>query len=66
MKVTNLECIEPLLAVVRGRYFIHFHATPDGIVADVRLARGQVRLPVSTAAQQSVLLGRIKDMQAAL
>lgn len=76
MKTTTLECIEPLLAVLRGysalnevrpavfhldgKDFIHFHSTHDGIVADVRLARGQVRVPVSTPAQQSELLDRIE------
>src|SRR5688500_11076879 len=82
MKAATLECIGPLLAVLRGysvlnevrpavfhrdgRDFIHFHVTSDGIVADVRLAKGQVRMPVSTAAGQSELLGRIEDALAAM
>lgn len=80
-KAATVECIDPLLAVLRGylvlrevrrtvfhldgKDFIHFHATPEGLVADVRLATGQVRMPVSTADQQSELLGRIEDTLAA-
>lgn len=66
MKVTSLECIEPLLAVLRGYSALQEVATPHGIVADVRLARGQARLPVSTAGQHSALLGRIGDTWTAL
>ncbi len=77
MKSATLDCIAPLLAVLRGysalrevrptvfhlngRDFIHFHEAPDGIFADVRLSKGQVRMSVSTQAEQSELLERIED-----
>lgn len=44
-----------------SREFIHFHNDPDGIVADARLAKGFVRLPVTSRSQQLDLLGRIGD-----
>jgi hypothetical protein len=82
MKITTLDCIEPLLTVLRGysvlsevrpavfhldgRDFIHFHAGPEGIVADVRLSSGQIRMSVSTPAEQSELLQRIEETLAAL
>lgn len=75
MKTSTLERLAPLLAVLRGysslhevqatvfhldgRDFIHFHETPDGVVADVRLAKGQVRMPAATEAEQAELLERI-------
>jgi hypothetical protein len=77
MKSTTLECIEPLLAVLReysafsevrptafhlnGRDFIHFHEEPEGIFADVRLSKSRIRMPVSTQQQQAELLERIED-----
>jgi hypothetical protein len=82
MKITTLDRIEPLLTVLRGysvlsevrpavfhldgRDFIHFHAGPEGIVADVRLSSGQIRMSVSTPAEQSELLQRIEETLAAL
>jgi len=46
---------------LNGSDFIHFHdGTPEGLVADVRLASGRVRLPVSTPPQQAELLERIE------
>jgi hypothetical protein len=72
MKTGNIDCLAPLLAILRshpalhevrpcafhlhGKDFIHFHETPEGIVADVRLATGQIRMSVSTPFEQSELL----------
>jgi hypothetical protein len=82
MKSTTLERIGPLLAVLRGysalseirpavfhlggRDFVHFHEMPEGIFADVRLAKGQVRMPVSTQPEQAELLERIEETLLAL
>ena len=75
MKHSTLECIEPILKVLRahpalsetrsatfhleGRDFLHFQDEPEGIFADVRLASGFVRMPVSTLSEQSELIDRI-------
>jgi hypothetical protein len=75
MKTAALERLAPLLAVLRrnsslrevqptvfhlaGHDFIHFHETPDGVVADVRLVKGQIRMPAATDAEQAELLERI-------
>jgi hypothetical protein len=72
-----LARIAPLLAELRARdalrerrlgvfelkscAFLHFHDDPSGIFADVRLAEGFVRLPVTSSSQQSDLLDRIDD-----
>ena len=82
MKSTTLDCIAPLLELLRaypalrevrpavfhldGRDFIHFHEEAAGVFADVRLAKGQVRMPVSTQSEQAELLERLADMLAAL
>jgi hypothetical protein len=42
-----------------GRGFLHFHEEPGGIVADVELSGGYVRLPVNTPSEQAELLDRI-------
>ncbi len=76
MKNATLECIAPLLDVLRaqptirevkpaafhlnGRDFIHFHEGPEGIFADVLLSKSRVRMPVSTRSEQSELLERIE------
>ena len=77
MKNATLECIAPLLSVLRaysalhevrptvfhfqGKDFIHFHETEEGAVfADVRLSKGQVRMPVTTPQDQSELMERIE------
>src|SRR5512145_1875971 len=44
---------------LKSRAFLHFHDDPSGIFADVRLAEGFVRLPVTSSSQQSDLLERI-------
>lgn len=82
MKSATLERIGPLLAVLRGystlsevrpaefhlsgRDFIHFHEELGGIFADVRLSKGQVRMPVATRSEQSELLERIEETLSAL
>jgi hypothetical protein len=82
MKQSTLSLIEPLLDVLRsnaalrevrptkfcldGRDFLHFHGEDTGVVADVRLSRSFVRMPVSTPAEQSELLERIGEYLDAL
>ncbi len=45
-----------------GRDFIHFHDDePVGLVADVKLAQGRIRMPVSTQAEQAELLEKIEQ-----
>lgn len=44
---------------LKSRAFLHFHDDPSGIFADVRLAEGFVRLPVTSASEQADLLERI-------
>ena len=77
MKQAALEQIAPLLDVLRanpalrevrptafhldGRDFVHFHDEPGGVVADVRLTRGVVRMRVSTDPEQAELLERIDE-----
>jgi hypothetical protein len=51
----------PGVFYLNSREFLHFHDSPNGIVADVRLAEGQVRLPVTSSSQQADLLERIDD-----
>jgi hypothetical protein len=46
---------------LKSRAFLHFHDDPSGVFADVRLAEGFVRLPVTSTSQQSDLLERIDD-----
>lgn len=82
MRQAVLEQIAPLLALLRanpalveirptafhldGRDFVHFHDERNEVVADVRLARGVVRMPVGTAVEQAELLGQIDDCLTAL
>lgn len=82
MRKSTLDTLDPLLDALRGysvldevrpaafqlrdRDFIHFHETPQGIVADVLLAKGRVRMPVSTDAQQVELLERIEPQLSSL
>ena len=82
MRQESLERIAPLLEVLRanaalrevrptffhlnGRDFVHFHEYPEGVVADVRLTTGVVRLPVSSLLEQAELLERIEDALASL
>jgi hypothetical protein len=61
-----LDEIRPAAFHLKGRDFIHFHEAPHGAVADVRLSRGLVQMPVSTSAQQAELLERIEPQLAAL
>ena len=82
MKAETLQVIQPLLSVLRnnsalveviptvfhhnGRDFIHFHEEPEGLFADVRLTRGQVRLPATSQTDQAELLEAIEDTLLAL
>jgi hypothetical protein len=77
MKDSTLELIQPLLDVLRsnaalrevratnfhldGSDFLHFHGEDEAVVADVRLSRSFVRMPVSTPVEQSELLERIDE-----
>jgi len=49
----------PGVFYLNSREFLHFHDDPVGVFADVRLAEGFFRLPVTSRAQQSDLLARI-------
>ena len=82
MKSTTLDRIAPVLAILRanpalrevrpavfhlhGRDFVHFHDEEEGLVADVHLAKGQIRMPVATQQEQADLLERIDQTLAAL
>jgi hypothetical protein len=63
---TVLDEIRPATFHLKGRDFIHFHETPHGVAADVRLARGLVQMPVSTNVQQAELLERIEPQLSSL
>jgi hypothetical protein len=56
-----LSEIRPMVFHLSGRDFVHFHAYADVVVADVRLAKGVVRMPVSSAERQAELLDRIEE-----
>ncbi len=43
------------------RHFLHFHETPDGIVADVFLSRGRVRMPATSSAEQAELMAVVDE-----
>jgi hypothetical protein len=51
---------------LKSRAFLHFHDDPSGIFADVRLAEGFVRLPVTSSSEQSDLIERIDDCLSAI
>jgi len=77
VKLSTLECLAPLLDELRRhpalhevrptvfhvnrRNFLHFHDDDDGIYADIRLARGFLRLPASTSGEQAELLSQIDE-----
>jgi hypothetical protein len=77
MREATLVLIAPLLRILRanpalsevrptvfhldGRDFVHFHDDPDGVVADVRPAKGVVRVPVSSPEGQAELLDQIDE-----
>ena len=50
-----------------SKAFLHFHDDPTGMYADVRLVAGEdfVRLRVQTEAEQSSLLGQVRQAVAA-
>ncbi len=58
---TVLRERRPGVFELESRAFLHFHDDPSGIFADVRLAEGFVRLPVTSSAGQADLLERIDD-----
>lgn len=51
----------PGVFYLKSRAFLHFHDDPSGIFADVRLAEGFVRMPVTSRPEQADLLDRIDD-----
>lgn len=57
----GLREARPGVFTLKSRAFLHFHDDPSGIFADVRLADEFVRLPVTSASEQSDLLERIDD-----
>jgi len=75
MKSSTLETLAPLLKVLRahpslleahpaafslrGRNFVNFHEEPEGVFADVLLAKGRVHMPLSSPTEQAELLQRI-------
>jgi len=42
-------------------HFLHFHDTSDGIVADLFLASGRVRVPANTDTEQAELLALVDE-----
>jgi len=80
MKSTNIDCLAPLLSILRsypalrevrpagfhlhGKDFIHFHETPAGIFADVRLSKGRIRMSVSTPFEQLDLVDATRAVTA--
>ncbi|MCC5872345.1 MAG: hypothetical protein JJU22_08130 [Gammaproteobacteria bacterium] len=57
-----LEEVRPAVFHLDGKDFIHFHENgPEALVADVRLTRGRVRMPVATTQQQAELMERIEQ-----
>jgi hypothetical protein len=46
---------------LKSRAFLHFHDDPSGVFADVRLAEGFVRMPVTSSSEQSDFLERIDE-----
>lgn len=57
----SLREVRPTVFYVNERDFLHFHDEPDGVFADIRLAKGFRRFPVSTSAEQFELLGQIDE-----
>lgn len=82
MKQETLDRIAPLLEVLRahpalsevrptefqihGRDFLHFHDESDGVVVDVRLAKGRVSMRVSSSSEQAEFLERIDESLSSL
>ncbi len=65
-RLADLRGVEALREKKRGvfyrgsRAFVHFHEDPSGLYADVRLGSELERHPVTTRAEQSDLLARIR------
>lgn len=51
----------PGVFALGSRAFLHFHDDPSGVFADVRLVESFVRIPVTSASEQSDLLERIDE-----
>lgn len=51
---------------LKSRAFLHFHDDPSGVYADLRLAEGFVRLPVTSSSEQADLLERIDGCLSAI
>ena len=82
MKESTIQKLAPLLRMLRsyeileevretkfhlnGRDFIHFHDEPDGLFADVLLAKGRIRASVSSRSEQAELMERIHQKLDAL
>lgn len=58
---TALREKRPGVFCLKSRAFLHFHADPAGVFADVRLADEFVRLRVTLPSEQVDLLDRIDD-----
>jgi len=52
--------------LLKRQDFIHFHDDADGLWADVKLAKGRVRVSVATDTEQRELMGQIADKLDAL
>ena len=45
----------------KGKAYLHFHEDPAGLFVDVKLAHREFeRLPVSTAAEQALVLNQVR------
>lgn len=58
--------VRPTHFLLDGKEFLHFHDQADGIVADVRLAKGRVSMPVASDTEQGELMDRIDRSLASL
>jgi hypothetical protein len=58
---TVLRERRPGVFELKSRAFLHFHDDPSGLFADVRLADGFLRLPVTSSAEQADFLERIDE-----
>lgn len=57
----ELEEVRPAAFHLKGRDFVHFHEEAHGLVADVKLSAGRVRLPVDTLSEQADLIELLED-----
>lgn len=65
--LARLRCLEGLRENSRGvfyrraRAFLHFHEDPGGLFADVRLTDDFERFRVSSKAEQTALLRKVRE-----